>query len=81
MALGKGILAGAGATLGGAAVLAGTNAALAATTPPLWSVLPGDTKRYSWRDGEISYAVRGSGTPLLLLHGIYATACGYEMRR
>ena len=81
MAIGKRILAGAGATVGGAAMLAGANAALAATTPALWSILPGDTKRYSWRDGEISYAVRGSGTPLLLLHGIYATACGYEMRR
>lgn len=75
------MLIGAGALLGGAATLAGTNGALAATAPPLWPVLPGDTKRYSWRDGEISYSVRGSGTPLLLLHGIYATACGYEMRR
>ncbi|MCA1669382.1 MAG: hypothetical protein LC793_18705, partial [Thermomicrobia bacterium] len=74
----KEILIGAGALLGGAAAFAGTNAALGATAPPLWSVLPGDTKRYSWRDGEISYAVRGTGTPLLLLHGIYATACGYE---
>jgi pimeloyl-ACP methyl ester carboxylesterase len=77
----KGILAGAGVAAGGAAMIAGANAALAATAPPLWPVLPGDTKRYSWRDGEIGYAVRGVGTPLLLLHGIYATACGYEMRR
>ncbi len=77
----KSILAGAGVLSGGVAALAGTNAALAAAAPPLWSVLPGDTKRYSWRDGEISYAVCGTGPPLLLLHGIYATACGYEMRR
>jgi pimeloyl-ACP methyl ester carboxylesterase len=75
------MLMGAGTALGGAAMLAGANAALAATASPLWPILPGDTKRYSWRDGEISYAVRGTGTPLLLLHGIYATACGYEMRR
>lgn len=81
MAIPKGLIVGAGATLGGIALVAGANAALAATTPPLWSVLPGDTKRYSWRDGEISYAVLGTGTPLLLLHGIYASACGYEMRR
>ncbi len=77
----NGMLIGAGAVLGSAAMVVGANAALAATAPALWPTLPGDTKRYSWRDGEISYAVRGSGTPLLLLHGIYATACGYEMRR
>jgi len=50
----KELLIGAGAMVGSTAALAGTNAALAATAPPLWSVLPGDTKRYSWRDGEIS---------------------------
>ncbi|HEY8293265.1 MAG TPA: alpha/beta fold hydrolase [Thermomicrobiales bacterium] len=77
----NGMLMGAGTLLGGAAMLAGANGALTATAPPLWPILPGDSKRYSWRDGEISYAVRGTGTPLLLLHGIYATACGYEMRR
>jgi pimeloyl-ACP methyl ester carboxylesterase len=81
MAIAKGLLTGAGGALGGVALVAGANAALAATAPPLWPILPGDTKRYSWRDGEISYAVRGTGTPLLLLHGIYASACGYEMRR
>lgn len=77
----KGLLAGAGGALGSVALVAGTNAALAAATPPLWPILAGETKRYSWRDGEISYAVRGTGTPVLLLHGIYASACGYEMRR
>lgn len=77
----KSLLVGAGGAVGTVAAVAGANAALAASAPPLWSVLPGDTKRYSWRDGEIGYAVRGAGTPLLLLHGIYASACGYEMRR
>jgi pimeloyl-ACP methyl ester carboxylesterase len=81
MAITKSLLAGVGGALGGVALAAGTNAALAAAAPPLWPALPGDTKRYSWRDGEISYAVRGTGTPILLLHGIYASACGYEMRR
>ncbi|MCA1668359.1 MAG: alpha/beta fold hydrolase [Thermomicrobia bacterium] len=80
MTLRKGFLVGAGGALGGAALVAGTNAALAATTPPLWPILPGDPKRYSWRDGELGYTVRGAGTPLLLLHGITATASGYEMR-
>jgi pimeloyl-ACP methyl ester carboxylesterase len=81
MAIPKSLLAGVGGALGSVALAAGTNAALAAAAPPLWPALPGDTKRYSWRDGEISYAVRGTGTPILLLHGIYASACGYEMRR
>jgi len=81
MAVPKGLVIGAGAVVGGAAALTGANAALAASAPPLWPTLPGDAKRYSWRDGEISYAVRGTGTPILLLHGIYASACGYEMRR
>lgn len=75
------IAKGIGLIAGGAAAVAGINATLAATAPALWPVLPGDEKRYSWRDGEIGYMVRGDGPPLLLLHGIYATACGYEMRR
>jgi len=80
MANPKRLIAGIGAMLGSVALLAAANAALSATAPPLWFVLPGDAKRYSWRDGEISYAVRGSGPPLLLLHGIHASASGYEMR-
>lgn len=71
----------AGAVVGSGAALIGVNAALAASAPELQPILPGDVKRYSWRDGEIGYTVRGAGTPLLLLHGIYASACGYEMRR
>ncbi len=70
-----------GIVAGGVAAMAGMNAALAATAPALWPVLPGDERRYPWREGEIGYTVRGEGPPLLLLHGIYATACGYEMRR
>src|SRR4051794_35814570 len=79
MAIAKRIVTGAGMIAGGAVAVAGINATLAATAPALWPVLPGDEKRYSWRDGEIGYTVRGDGPPLLLLHGIYATACGYEM--
>src|SRR5689334_10107874 len=81
MTVAKGLMVGVGAAAGGVVALAGANAALAASAPPLEPVLPGETKRYSWRDGEIGYTVRGSGAPILLLHGIYATACGYEMRR
>ncbi len=81
MATGKNLLLGGSAIAGVGAVLAGANAALAAAASPLWPVLPGEEKRYSWRDGEIGYAMRGDGPPLLLLHGIYATSCGFEMRR
>lgn len=81
MATGKNLLIGGSALAGVGATLAGANAALAAAASPLWPVLPGEEKRYSWRDGEIGYAVRGDGPPLLLLHGIYATSCGFEMRR
>lgn len=81
MTTAKRALAGAGVVAGAAATLAGINGVLGATVPALWPVLPGDEKRYSWRDGEIGYIVRGEGPPLLLLHGIYAAACGYEMRR
>lgn len=81
MTIARRVRAGAGIAVGAAAALVGINGALGATAPALWPVLPGDEKRYSWRDGEIGYSVRGDGPPLLLLHGIYAAACGYEMRR
>ena len=81
MAATKNLLIGASALAGAAAALVGGNTAIAAAASPLWPVLPGEEKRYSWRDGEIGYAVRGDGPPMLLLHGIYATSCGFEMRR
>lgn len=81
MALKKALIGTGGVLAGAAAALAGVNGALSAAAAPLWPVLPGEEKRYSWRDGEIGYAVRGDGLPILLLHGIYATACGFEMRR
>lgn len=43
--------------------------------------LGGETRRYRWRDGEISYAVAGEGEPVLLVHGIYAGASSLEFRR
>ena len=38
-------------------------------------------KSYSWKYGKIHYSVEGSGTPLLLLHGIGNGASSYEWRK
>lgn len=35
---------------------------------------------FSWRLGNISYRVAGSGAPVVLVHGIHAAASSYEMR-
>lgn len=44
-------------------------------------VLPGEDLFYNWRGWKISYSKMGSGPPLIALHGIYAGASNYEMRR
>ncbi|MCZ7569428.1 MAG: alpha/beta fold hydrolase [Ardenticatenaceae bacterium] len=45
--------------------------------------LSGEIRAYSWRRGRICYQVAGaeSASPLLLVHGIYATASRWEMRK
>lgn len=47
----------------------------------LTSSLSGEDLQYNWRGWKLSYNKRGSGRPLILLHGIYATASNFEMRR
>jgi pimeloyl-ACP methyl ester carboxylesterase len=68
------------AVAGGAGALALANrlAHLAAGEP--YSVLNGDHGRYAWTLGDIFYTVKGQGTPLVLVHGIYAGASSYEFR-
>ncbi len=36
---------------------------------------------YRWRHWDVSYRMTGTGTPLLLLHGINAVPSSFEMRR
>lgn len=62
------------AGMAGLAVLAAaaSNAAIAMRTPPAQNGLTGAFGRYPYRHGAISYAVAGSGPPLLLLHGLGA---------
>lgn len=54
----------------GVAALALTNAYLAARTPQLGFRLGGQFGRYPARFGDIAYTVAGTGSPVLLLHGI-----------
>ncbi|MBI3978117.1 MAG: alpha/beta fold hydrolase [Chloroflexi bacterium] len=64
--------------LGGAGYAAERMAVAGGT---LADVTPGDRRDYQWRFGRIRYRTLGSGTPVLLLHGIYAGASAFEMRR
>ena len=60
------------ATVGAVALgaLAATNAVIAARTPPLGFRLGGQFGRYPARFGDVAYTVAGSGSPILLLHGL-----------
>jgi pimeloyl-ACP methyl ester carboxylesterase len=45
------------------------------------SSLEGERGRYAWTLGDVFYTVKGSGAPLVLVHGIYAGASSYEYRK
>ncbi len=49
----------------------------------LVSRLGGEVHYYRWRGrgGDVAYSVAGEGTPLLMVHGIYAGASSFEFRR
>ncbi|MHB0976864.1 MAG: alpha/beta fold hydrolase [Candidatus Aquicultorales bacterium] len=70
----------------GALVVAGAAAAyyarktLTEAGGPLRSVLHGESSIYNWRGHKISFNKRGVGRPLILLHGVYATAWNAEMQ-
>lgn len=45
--------------------------------------LSGESRAYEWRRGRVCYRLAGpeNAPPLLLVHGIYATSSGWEMRK
>lgn len=62
-------------------VLAATNRLIAMTAGETYSTLGGEEGRFAWQHGDVFYAVRGRGAPLLLVHGVYAGASSFEYRR
>lgn len=46
-----------------------------------YSVFEGEQGRYAWTQGDIFYAVKGRGEPIVLVHGIYAGASSFEYRK
>jgi pimeloyl-ACP methyl ester carboxylesterase len=66
-----------GAALGLAATF---NALIGKSVEPLENLIGGEEGWFHWRGHRVAYTKRGSGPPLLLVHGIYATASSFEWR-
>lgn len=64
-----------------AGALAAANRLISMATGETYNVLRGEEGRFAWQHGEVFYAVRGRGAPLLLVHGVYAGASSFEYRR
>jgi len=43
--------------------------------------LGGQKRRYRWRGWDLAYSVAGEGEPVLLVHGVYAGASSFEVRK
>ena len=71
------LLVSGGAVLGAAATY---NALATQHVDPLDNALGGDERWFEWRGYRIAYTVRGSGAPVLLVHGIHAAASAFEWR-
>lgn len=69
-------LAGAGLT----GALAAANRALSNAAVPT-NALGGTRRPWTWRGHEIFVTEAGAGSPVLLVHGIYAGASSYEFRK
>ena len=65
----------------GAAVVAAANNAVFAGADALGNALGGDARFWPGPYGDIFYTKQGKGKPVVLLHGIYAGASGYEWRK
>jgi pimeloyl-ACP methyl ester carboxylesterase len=67
-----------GAALGAAALY---NATAERRAAPLVNQLGGETHELLWRGHRVAYTRHGSGSPVLLLHGMHPGASSYEWRR
>ncbi len=65
----------------GAAAVAAANNAVFAQADALGNTLGGDARFWPGPYGDIFYTKQGQGKPVVLLHGIYAGASGYEWRK
>ena len=70
------LLAGAGVT----GAIAATNRALSNAPLPT-NALGGTRRPWTWRGHEIFATEAGSGTPVILVHGLHAGASSYEFRK
>jgi len=65
----------------GAAAMAAANNAVFARAKALGNTLGGEGRFWPGPYGDIFYTRQGKGLPVILLHGIYAGASGYEWRK
>ncbi len=73
----RSLLLSGGAALGAAVTL---NAYARQGVAPLENLLGGEEGWFDWRGHDVAFTVRGDGPPLLLVHGIHASAWSYEWR-
>src|SRR4051812_7592460 len=71
------ILLSGGALLG---VAAAYNAIARKGVDQLTNLIGGEEGGFEWRERRVAFTKRGSGPPLLLIHGIHAAAWSYEWR-
>ncbi|MFL5577674.1 MAG: alpha/beta fold hydrolase [Gemmatimonadaceae bacterium] len=72
------ILMSGGAALGAAAAY---NHLAIRDVGPLENLVGGTEGTFRWRGHRVAYTVRGTGSPVLMVHGIHAAAFSYEWRR
>lgn len=68
-------------TAGSLAALAAANSYIFSKAKAQGNVLGGEGRFWPGPYGDLFYARQGKGRPILLLHGIYAGASGYEWRK
>src|SRR3954465_14889622 len=71
------ILLSGGALLG---VAAAYNAIARKGVDQLTNLIGGEEGGFEWRERRVAFTKRGSGPPLLLIHGIHAAGWSYEWR-